>query len=283
MFHAAFAVDARAIGDLEVALSSLAVHQRDVHATVLGFDLTRESRSRIDRIAGLAGINLHVTALPTEHPVRALATNERLSSATYGKLIMPDVVAAEHYVGLDADVLIVGRVGELRRQPADRRPFAAVADAYLGMLRRRPRRTRRVVTARPAFNAGVLVVDGMQWRSRGITEATLARAGGTVGPQLDQDALNWVAGGGYARLPARFNLQTFHVERARRCWAPLIARELADARVFHFSGPFGVSRPGPWCSAQTLQPVTDAARHGDLDGLREAIEATKSAVIASIR
>jgi lipopolysaccharide biosynthesis glycosyltransferase len=171
----------------------------------------------------------------------------RFSRAVFRRLfldrLLPETYA--RYVAIDSDMLIV-RPGLARLAELDLRghAFAAAFDMiYLmdhkgGPLAREFQGYRRALgldLATPYFNAGLMVVDRAAWRRAGFAEAAAARLREAPEryPFMEQDALNSLVRGDFARLSPRYNFMgDFFLTGLEPEIAPI---------VLHF-----VNQPKPW-------------------------------------
>lgn len=113
-----------------------------------------------------------------------------ISIATYFRLLIPHVVppALQRVLFLDSDIVINGSLEEFWNTDMEGSPVTAVTDRNLEMQRKR----LEMSEDSPYFNAGVMLIDLVQWRmeeilSRGIQYAT---ANADKLNNWDQDVLN---------------------------------------------------------------------------------------------
>ena len=148
-----------------------------------------------------------------------LAGKGRFSRAVFRRLFL-DAVLPETYtrlISIDAD-MIVARPGLARLAEIDLAgfPLAAALDMIFLMdskgdaLARKFQASRRSLgldLATPYFNAGLMVIDRAQWREQDLT-ARVTRAlreEPQKYPFMEQDALNSLIQGRFAKLSPRYN------------------------------------------------------------------------------
>jgi lipopolysaccharide biosynthesis glycosyltransferase len=176
-----------------------------------------------------------------------LAGKGRFSRAVFRRLFL-DAVLPEIYprlISIDAD-MIVARPGLARLAEIDLAgfPLAAAFDMIFLMdckgdaLARRFQASRRSLgldLATPYFNAGLMAIDRAQWRTMELTpRVTRAlREKPELFPFMEQDALNSLIQGRFARLSPRYNFMgDFFLTGLEEKIRPI---------VLHF-----VNSPKPW-------------------------------------
>ena len=130
-----------------------------------------------------------------------------ISSATYGRLVAPDVLSHHRsLLYLDGDMLVDGDISELTSSPPAH--FAAVE--ALHHISREPELYRQNPNLpRPPsyFNAGLCHIDVATWRDSDTTRRAMEIISdeSVTLPLHDQDALNILFGDTYQRLDSRWN------------------------------------------------------------------------------
>jgi len=162
------------------------------------------------------------------HPVGSdfdyLPIQAPFSSAIYFRLMIPQALAGvDKAVYLDADTIALRDVAELFDENVDNVALAAMPDYamyYFELMsgvpvsgKQKPvfvymREKLGISYSQPSdyFNSGVMTMNLKAWRERNIGAECLryiARRGRLQWP--DQDSLNVVCGGDYARIDARWN------------------------------------------------------------------------------
>lgn len=172
---------------------------------------------------------------------------------TWSRLFIEPLLEGEsRALYLDADTILLGSLSELLGADLQGKTLGAVRDFLLPVIGSPGSlpglKASRSVRVLPYFNAGVLLIDLEQWRSRRVAER--ARALALRHPERlefqDQDALNLILVDDWLELPSRWNFQ--HVGPALRClrW-PYFARSFrpfaaisdgrCEATVWHFLSP----------------------------------------------
>ncbi len=118
--------------------------------------------------------------------VRGLGTLAHISTISYARLLMPEMVDWPRFVYLDVDVVVERDLGELQATDLAGAHYAGVH--YAGEL-----------------NAGVLVIDAERWRREGLATRTLAWAAETRPKMMEQAAIAHVLGDSVRELDERWN------------------------------------------------------------------------------
>jgi lipopolysaccharide biosynthesis glycosyltransferase len=160
----------------------------------------------------------------------------RMSATTYNRLLLGKLLpaAVERVLWLDCDLLILGNLAELWSMPLNGATTGAVRDPFIPCLGSRfglrGVDTRGRARRCPYFNAGVMLIDLVRWRSVDVAGQAidfLRRYRDRVFYQ-DQAALNAVLTTRWTELGQRWN------------WMPNGPRQTGDglraAGIVHFSG-----------------------------------------------
>jgi lipopolysaccharide biosynthesis glycosyltransferase len=218
---------------LAVALHSALEHlsiRPSVH--VLDNGLSGSSRDRLARIVPEA----QWVKIDSDR-LASFATANRLGSASYARLLAPELVPADRIVYLDCDLIVRGDLSELFTMEL-RAPVAAARDFYITSTDHKTSGARRE-QPRPYFNAGVLVIDVQAWQAAGITNRALAYAAEVLPPFADQDALNATVDE-WDTLDPRWNVQHWNLPLSRRQRQTPEWALYRDGAILHFVGP------NPW-------------------------------------
>jgi lipopolysaccharide biosynthesis glycosyltransferase len=186
--------------------------------------------------------------------VRHLPRLSRFGSVVWLRFLLPELLPDhDRIVYLDADTFVVGDLWSLAGSDLDGNPVGAVANVVPAADWTR---LAALGFSDPAdvLNSGVLVMDLDRMRR----EDTWGQIGDTVAAFADQiawpdqDALNLVCAGRWAKLHPRFNAQNSLFawpEQAQGVFGPAAAAEaVADPAVVHFEGP---SLCKPWHALST--------------------------------
>lgn len=163
--------------------------------------------------------------LPDSLPIKA---TDHVSSATFYRLFLPTLLPqdVESVIHLDLDVVALRSARKLFELDFDS-PVAAVDHA-------RPEEAKRVFGDQLGtyFQAGILVIDLVQWRSKNV-EVSFKEILKNHRDRIrwwDQDVLNIAFDGAWQRLPMWFNV-------CSNIRAIISDRELEDSAVFiHYDG-----------------------------------------------
>jgi lipopolysaccharide biosynthesis glycosyltransferase len=160
---------------------------------VLDSNISKSSRARLERIVAAAGRSddLRWITISSERVKHLSNPYERITVATYSRLLIPELVAphVRRAVYLDVDVLVRQDPSPLFTVELGGAPVGAVRD---------------FVEHRYMFNAGVLVIDVERWRSEGLADRALQIAAATG--DSDQEALNAVVPS-WCELDYKWNVQ----------------------------------------------------------------------------
>jgi lipopolysaccharide biosynthesis glycosyltransferase len=167
---------------------------------------------------------------------------ERLSAATLGKLLIPDLLAGRYckILYLDADLVIGNDVSALFRLDMGERAVAAVPAGRTWHGVKDAERDKALDHFRDLgmtppyryFNSGVLLVDTQSWRRQDLTRRTLdfLTRKGEICQLPDEDALNGVLDGDLIELSPIWN--------ASPGWQQLAAQPESRPAIVHYAGPF---------------------------------------------
>ncbi len=153
--------------------------------------------------------------------VAGYAARDRLTSMTYARLWIPELVKASRALYLDADVLVLSDVAPLLDLQLDGCVAAAARDPGTRLIGSDCPwiDSTSALSHEPYFNAGVLLFDLDAWRQTALAERTLKLLS-TDGVRCfwgDQTALNYLLSGQIRFVPDRWNFATArYVHRIQR-------------------------------------------------------------------
>jgi lipopolysaccharide biosynthesis glycosyltransferase len=173
---------------------------------------------------------------------RAIALN-RVTAATFIRFLLPSVLKdIDRVVYLDCDLVVLDDIATLYDTNLLDFPIAACLDFWLTGARSPPVVSWDVAAwneflsdvvgladCKAYFNAGVLVMNLKKVRDGGLVHAAeefLERTNYNT-PFVDQDALNHVINGAFARLDSRWNVR-----------AASVAPNDPDPWIIHYAGPY---------------------------------------------
>jgi lipopolysaccharide biosynthesis glycosyltransferase len=160
------------------------------------------------------------------------------SWATYHRLAVPQVLDVERFLYVDADTLCDVDVsglntldlGKMAAGLVPEAPLAGAADRFVaGQLGNS--------YSEPYFNAGVILVNVMEWRRQRVTERAMEYIATHRPPFHDQSALNVVLHGSAIILDDRFNT----IANMRKHWPSLTHPNGKTNKLVHF-----LDYPKPW-------------------------------------
>ena len=219
-------------------------------AFVLASRLARTARGRYD-VHLLSEPNAHIARVPPHCPfgielpafldsLPATVRNSRFHSFSNMRLFVPEILSARYrrILYLDCDIRVEAPVAPLFQLDMGGAPIAAVDDYTLPFLpHANPGKNDRVRQRRdeighsatdPYFNAGVMLMDAVAWRSDGMTNnaLTILDRLASVGGK-NQEMLNVLFCNRWAALSPRWNFTFFH---------DLGFEPLLQPAVFHYAG-----------------------------------------------
>ena len=177
----------------------------DVRLVVFCDGLRRRDKSNIEKC--VRGRTIEFIDLEDAHTARigTLQTNSNWSRTIYTRLLMPQLlgVTTGRIVYLDADTLVVDSVNALFDMDLEGKAIGAMGG-------KSAKETARLGLDPDIdiFNSGVLVIDVERWLEEDVSERTLSLAAERASqnlPAFDQDVLNIVIGGRFAKLDYRWN------------------------------------------------------------------------------
>jgi lipopolysaccharide biosynthesis glycosyltransferase len=156
--------------------------------------------------------------------------------ASYGRLLIPDHIPGNLVLYLDADLIVLVDVLELKDFEFNGKYIAAVPGGKVKYALEREFLINSLSLSPELdyFNAGVLLMNLSEWRSCGIQDKwkEVAKSYPNDLLAVDQTLLNAVCQGDFAHLPVNFN----------NAWCPGDpVPQGADQSIIHFVGS-----PKPW-------------------------------------
>ncbi|HEX6574994.1 MAG TPA: glycosyltransferase family 8 protein [Gemmatimonadaceae bacterium] len=207
--------DAGYVMPLAVMLRSVAEHLRDdrrVTCYVLYAGVTESDRARVTE-----GLPAHfevkwIAADPSR--VRGVPVWGRMPVTTYFKLLVPDLLPADETraIWLDCDMLVTRDITSLWRFDLNGRAAAAAQDQVVPLVSSRGGISVWNEVGIPGeakyFNAGVMVIDLVKWRTKGIASRALdyLRRNARSVMFWDQEGLNVSLASEWTELPRTWNV-----------------------------------------------------------------------------
>jgi lipopolysaccharide biosynthesis glycosyltransferase len=241
-FHIAFCTDDTFAQYTSVAICSLISNASDpdrIHLWILDAGLSRKSRQLIKLIAEKCKAQIDFLLVDVIED-QTLAADRHISRATYGRLLLPEILdkSIKTCLYIDGDVIVVDDIIKLSAFSCNNYPIAAVDDFYLT-----GNPTLSIPNYFKYFNAGVLLVNLENWRTDNIADQILhfVRDYPEKLTYWDQDAMNAVLYNKRMPLPLRWN-QQIHFDD---CLSHLpdgsktseMKEAMSDPAIVHFVGP----------------------------------------------
>lgn len=256
--HIVFCADRKVLPGLHVAAYSL-LDRFDIsicHPTIVVFSdaLDDADMALLDKT--LAGTQKSYTLQLHRIDPSAFSSFRPLNGswATYYRLYAAQVVTADRFLYVDADVLCDVDVSGLSRLEMDNKPAAWVPEAPLKLAA-----DQAIATALDAddtdfyFNAGVMLINTAAWREQRISERAMDYIEKYRPIFHDQSALNLLLHRNSLVLDAKFNCMS----NIRKNW-PLITQSYGKIdRLTHF-----IDYPKPWdFGCEWVHPQYDLWHH----------------------
>ncbi len=214
------------------------------------FDICIFSDENLTVPATLRALDLRILTWQGRNPFTDAPNLSRHGTATWLRLLVPQVVAGEYerVLYLDSDILVNGAgIGSILGADLKGQVLGAVRDQQQW---RRPLRQvieykRENLVPAPYFNAGVLLIDVEKFNAEAVLDSSIAlmqRKPDTL-IRHDQSALNLVLRGRWAELSPIWNWQFTAVSRFH-----MLA---AEPRLIHFIGP-----NKPWDDVTANMPAS---------------------------
>lgn len=250
--HVVYSVDRSFAMPAAVSLRSLQESNQGsrISVTILTLDFDAGLESRLRRSVP----DLDIRFLDVEQVVpHGLPRVSVFSRAAYGRLFAPQCLGPEssRILYLDADTIVLNRISPLFEQGLGEHAVGAVQSVSLPFISAADGlpywKDSGVAHDAPYFNSGVLVIDCERWINERIAQRALHAAVDHQESILwpDQDALNVVLRGDFARLDSRWNVESPLRQPSNLGHALFdpteIARAIDDPAIVHFNGS-----PKPW-------------------------------------
>ncbi|XVU27904.1 glycosyltransferase family 8 protein [Actinoplanes sp. CA-054009] len=215
-----------------------------VDAFVIGYGLGAANRRLLEGL-GDGGSRLSVRLFDrdqsefTDYPASSPGHN-RITKATYGRLVFPDIVPAsvDRLLYLDADTLVRHDVSSLYQMDLTGHAIGARHDPVVPTFDHpggvQAWRTLDVSGQTEYFNSGVMVLDIERWHAEdwGPRVKTYLMDHRDNIMLFDQEGLNAVARGSFARLDWQWNA----IEYRRKGDITTPPDPMLDAYIVHFLG-----------------------------------------------
>lgn len=209
-----FSSDENYARHMGVAMISIMQHNRDVEKIRFFVVNNRITSSTIEKLESLVrGFkNAEIIFIPFESYEKKLHLNLAwpISLSSYARLFVGEMLPTEidKVLYLDCDVVVCGSISALWETNLNGKCLGAIQD----MVPSNTKASVGLLPEDPYFNAGVLLVDLLQWRQQGIglscMEFIAVRDGRVA--HHDQGVLNGVLKDKWERLPLKYNVMTIH-------------------------------------------------------------------------
>lgn len=240
--HIVFTPDRRFLPGLHVTaysiLASCKSAKHPVHFHIFTDSLTAQDVALLE--ATLRGANRPYVLELQKIQTDAFASFPAMlgSLAIYYRLVVPELLQLDRFIYVDIDTLCDVDLGELAEldmgdSPAGLVPEAPLANAVDRFIAEQLGDS----PVEPYFNAGVILVNVVEWRRQRIAEQALNYIAAHRPEFHDQAALNYVLHRKAFPLDARFNC----IANMRKNWPALAQPHGKTSRLVHF-----LDYPKPW-------------------------------------
>jgi len=260
----ALAADSAYSIPLNACVSSILEHNcSGVELHVLDCGVSVDDRRALRRTVGTAG-----TVSFVEVPVAELADLPKPtcgSVASYARLFIDAIACSGRILYLDADTIVLSSLSPLFQLELNGAVAAAVREMYTPVVSAdngiAAWRDYSFSADDPYFNAGVMLIDVDEWRTRSIRARCLdyLRTTGPLVRLFDQEALNVALHGAWIELPAIWNVTKYWYKGSRRRGDHETILE--EARIIHF-----ISEEKPWLGSDVVPAVLSQEFFRALDG-----------------
>ena len=270
-------LDARMLDAAIVMLASVKAHAR-AQRPVTVYALTDFTSPDLALLADqMADETFDLVPIACTNVHGAFPIRDHITAGTYLRFLLPDLLPdVDRIIYLDVDVVVHRDLEALYDVALEGTPMAAMPDwpmlvgsltwptffiPHAGETLRFAAYVERVLGlpcegTTNYFNCGVMVFDLARWRADDVAGRTVKYLTDHPGLYyMDQDALNVVMGGRYARLDARYNAfancsfpayvnALVRFTRAGRRWEALRTTWRDDPWVVHYAGANKPWNPG---------------------------------------
>jgi len=242
-FNIAFAIDDSFAYPLAVALHSCLLNNKHLNIRIHLFSasLSESTISALEKLVKDYGQSFRFYRLDNGL-FRDLPVNERISHATYYRILIPGLIDqdAENYLYLDADLIVTGDLLPLKNLDTGNKILAAVND--VAAIEAGMHHKHNVPDEFLYFNAGVLWINKRLWKESKATERVFEylRDHSELCAFHDQDALNAVLYKERFPLSPLWNQQigTYYMNRdvMVKAYGKDWEKEVRKPVVIHFNG-----------------------------------------------
>jgi lipopolysaccharide biosynthesis glycosyltransferase len=205
------AADAAYAMPLATTLRSLAENNRrawplDIHVLCDGIDAKTKQSVSGSLPNGSASISWHPVDFSS---FTNYSPAPHISKMTYARLLLPQLLpTTDKVLYLDSDILVLKDLGPLWNADVGNAVLAAVLDPLDDHIKCNKPGLEKAPRVTRYFNAGVLLIDLVRWRSERISERAIEYLDNfPLSPFSDQDALNVACDGRWKELGPEWNFQ----------------------------------------------------------------------------
>lgn len=261
--HIVFGVDENFARGMGICMTSIILNNDEkIVFHVITDGIRPEDIERIKRLAENAHVKINVYYV-NPSVFEGLRTTAAWSQATYYRLLIGKILngRALHALYLDADVLCVASLNELRRLNYKDNIAIAVIDYFT-----KTEEAVKELSLRHGkyFNAGILYVDIDKWNREKISDQIMDEMCKLKSSYMDQDFLNIVLDGKVYYVDRRWNYQYDMFSLRSKLPEDIVLIHYVGYKPwqtwtdFHFMFDLyqEYTRQSPWYDVPQLQPIT---------------------------
>ncbi|MEW4354202.1 glycosyltransferase family 8 protein [Streptococcus pneumoniae] len=195
----AMAADVYYKDQLEVAMKSIMLHNRNIHFFLLNKDFSAEWFEEMNRYLQDFDSDIVDCKIKSDY-YKEFSTNAYITEATFYRYHIPEFIEGEKALYLDVDLIVTENLRPFYDTDIREVGLAAVLDVGAPFLH-----------GINEFNAGVLLINLEKWREKKVLEAALEihRDSQITLLNADQTVLNILFEGEWLELSDAYNHQVF--------------------------------------------------------------------------
>lgn len=234
-----FATDQNYIRHLSVALISLLSTNKGLNFKIhiINGGIEKEAWQKLKQI--IVGYKAELLDICIDDSIfEKLTTNHHFTKANYYRLLIPEFIAADKVLYLDADIVVNDSIEELYNTDLEDYYVGAVeSPGFTGHAALKMAKNSKY------FNSGVMLINNCKWRKKSLCNKVVnfVDKNEPAIQFVDQCGLNGVVNGHWKMLPLKFNQQALIFEERHRdkclCFSKIELKEAKENPVIiHYSG-----------------------------------------------
>lgn len=199
------ASDGNYLAGVLVLIASAHRHNPQARFTLLGNDLSTDSKIRVQKLARQLECEIQIIDIATSKLQSLEVRRNHLTRACFSRLFIPELlIGQDRVIYMDCDMLVTGPLDAAWNTPLESHHMLAAVPC--------PTPTQSTLDSLEIqkgdyFNSGFLVFDLETWRRNRIGEICLEKLASAENQHLidDEAAMNDVCRGRYRKLPSGYN------------------------------------------------------------------------------